>query len=140
MKKLICTVLAASLLLFAAGCSGVGQELPQDGTTVVKDGAVIGEGETSFAVEVVDLSGAKVAFTVRTDEDTVGEALQALGVLQGEEGPYGLYMKTVNGQTLDYDKDGAYWAFYVNDAYATAGVDETAIVASDIYRLQAEKG
>ena len=65
---------------------------------------------------------------------------QELGVLEGEEGPYGLYIKAVNGIPLDYDKDGAYWGFYVDDAYATAGVDETTIVETSVYRLQAEKG
>ena len=70
----------------------------------------------------------------------MGEALQELGVLKGEEGPYGLYIKAVNGKTLDYEKDGAYWAFYVDGAYATAGVDETDIVETSVYQLRAEKG
>ena len=70
----------------------------------------------------------------------VGEALQELGVLKGEEGPYGLYIKAVNGKTLDYEKDGAYWAFYVDGAYAVTGVDETDIVETSVYQLRAEKG
>lgn len=139
MKRSLAVLLTVLLVLFAAGCGGVGQDLPLEGT-VVSDGAVIGEGAKSFAAEVVDLEGGKVSFTVKTDEATVGEALQTLGVLQGEEGPYGLYIKTVNGATLDYEKDGAYWAFYVDGAYATAGVDETQIVETSVYTLQAEKG
>ena len=107
---------------------------------MVKDGDVIGEGAKTFAVQIVDLEGNKVSFTVKTDKDIVGEALQELGVLEGEEGPYGLYIKVVNGISLDYDKDGAYWAFYVDDAYAVTGVDETNIVETSVYRLQAEKG
>ena len=70
----------------------------------------------------------------------MGEALQDLGVLQGEEGPYGLYIKAVNGKALDYEKDGAYWAFYVDGAYAVEGVDMTEIVESSVYQLRAEKG
>ncbi len=139
MKKVLYLLLTLLLVLTVTACGGVGQETPQ-GDAVVKDGDVIGEGAKTFAVQIVDLEGNKVSFTVKTDKDIVGEALQELGVLEGEEGPYGLYIKAVNGMPLDYDKDGAYWAFYVDDAYAVAGVDETTIVETSVYRLQAEKG
>ena len=139
MKKVLYLLLTLLLVLTVTACSGVGQETPR-GDAVVKDGDVIGEGTKTFAAQIVDLEGNKVSFTVKTDKDIVGEALQELGVLEGEEGPYGLYIKAVNGMPLDYDKDGAYWAFYVDDAYAVAGVDETTIVESSVYRLQAEKG
>ena len=139
MKKVWSMMIALLLALVVTGCGGVGQDLPQSGA-VVTDGATIGEGSRTFAAQVVDLEGNTVSFTVKTDKDIVGEALQELGVLQGEEGPYGLYMKTVNGITLDYEKDGAYWAIYVDGAYATEGVDMTEIVETSVYCLQAEKG
>ena len=47
-------------------------------------------------------------------------------------------MKTVNGITADYDTDGVYWAFYVNDEYATSGVDVTEITEGDSYALKVE--
>ena len=47
-------------------------------------------------------------------------------------------MKTVNGITLDYDKDGKYWAFYVDGEYATSGVDSTPITDGASYALKAE--
>lgn len=138
MKKVLYLLLTLLLVLTVTACGGVGQQTPQ-GDAVVKDGDVIGEGAKTFAAQIVDLEGNKVSFTVKTNRETVGEALQELGVLEGEEGPYGLYIKAVNGIPLDYDKDGAYWGFYVDDAYATAGVDETTIVETSVYRLQAEK-
>lgn len=49
---------------------------------------------------------------------TVGKALLDQGVIAGEDSSYGLYVKTVNGTTLDYDTDGMYWAFYINGEYA----------------------
>ena len=85
-------------------------------------------------------SGKTQTFEVSTDKAVVGEALQELGLIDGEEGPYGLYVKTVNGKTLDYNKDGAYWAFYINGEYATTGVDTTNIVAGTSYAFKAEKG
>ena len=139
MKKYLAFLLALLLMLGAVGCAGVGGEDTQ-GEPVVHDGETIGTGSKTFAAQIGDLDGSEIAFTVKTDKTTVGEALQELGVLQGEEGPYGLYIKAVNGKPLDYEKDGAYWAFYVDGAYATAGVDETDIVETSVYRLQAEKG
>lgn len=41
--------------------------------------------------------------------------------------------------TLDYDTDGAYWAFYINGEYAMTGVDATSIEAGASYTLKAEK-
>ena len=69
----------------------------------------------------------------------MGEALLDAGLIAGEESGYGLYVKTVNGTTLDFDKDGAYWAFYINDEYAQAGVDSTSITAGETYAFKAEK-
>ena len=140
MKKLMSILLALLLVLAVTGCGGVGQDQPQNGAEVVGDGDTIGEGAKTFQVEIVDLEGKIIQATVKTDEKTVGEALQALGVLEGEEGPYGLYIKAVNGTTLDYEKDGAYWAFYIDGAYANTGVDETDIVETSAYALKAEKG
>ena len=78
-------------------------------------------------------------FTVQTNEKTVGEALQKLGVIDGEEGDYGLYIKTVNGITADYNKDGVYWAFYVDGEYAMTGADMTDVVDGTVYTFRVEK-
>ena len=106
----------------------------------VADGATIGEGKTSFPVEVTDRDGQKISFTVQTDETTVGAALQKLGVIDGEDGQYGLYIKTVNGVSADYDTDGVYWAFYVDGTYASASADLTDITAGSTYAFCVEAG
>ena len=139
MKKIVYIVLALLLMLTVAGGGGADQR-DWDDTAVVADGDEIGGGSKTFSAQIVDMEGDEISITVHTDKETVGEALQELDVLQGEEGPYGLYIKAVNGQALDYDKDGAYWAFYVDGEYAITGVDETEIVETSLYMLKAEKG
>ena len=57
---------------------------------------------------------------------------------EGERFAALIYVKTVNGVTLDYDKDGKYWAFYVNGEYAQTGVDSTDITAGAEYSFKAE--
>ena len=63
-----------------------------------------------------------------------------LGVVSGEDSQYGLYVKSVNGETADYDVDGTYWAFYVNGEYAMASVDAYTPEAGTTYGFHVEKG
>lgn len=131
-----CTMLIAVSLL--CGCSAGDSKEPAS----FSDSAAsqrIGEGESEFCVEVVGADKAKTSFVINTNDKTVGEALLNLGFIDGEQGPYGLYVKTVNGITLDYDKDKMYWTFYINGEYASKGVDETEIEQSCIYSFRAEK-
>ena len=88
----------------------------------------------------MDLEGNEKTFQITTNKSTVGQALMDEGLLAGEPGPYGLYVKTVNGITADYDTDKTYWGFYINGEYAMSGVDTTDIVAGDTYALVVEKG
>ena len=76
-----------------------------------------------------------VTFTIKTDKDTVGAALMDHGLIDGDEGPYGLYVKVVNGMTADYDVDQHYWAFYMNNEISMTGVDVTAITEGATYQL-----
>ena len=92
----------------------------------------------TFVAKFVD--GTSKTYTVETTKKTVGEALIDEGLIAGEDGPYGLYVKTVDGVTLDYDTDGMYWAFYANGQYATAGVDKTDIVDGATYSFEATAG
>jgi hypothetical protein len=86
----------------------------------------------------VDKEGSETQFEIHTEKETVGEALVELGLIAGEESEYGLYVKTVNGITADYDKDGVYWAFYINGEYAQTGVDSTKIAEGESYSFKVE--
>ena len=138
MKKLLAIFLALVLALSLCAC---GRKASTE-STVYADGAVItihkGEPTKTFTVEILDKDQNKTTVTVKTDLDTVGEVLQQAGLLGGEQAEYGLYIKSVNGITADYDKDGTYWAFYVNGEYAVTGVDMTESVDGVTYTLAIE--
>ena len=93
----------------------------------------------SFTFEVVDKDGNTETFNITTDKTTVGEALLEGGLIAGENGQYGLYVTEVNGIVADYNVDGTYWAFYVDGAYASSGVDTTDIVDGSTYSFKVEK-
>ena len=138
LKKASSVLLALAVIFTLTACAPVGQE-QKDPSGVVADGATVGTGTKTFAVEVTDGEGKVTAFTVKTDEKTVGAALLALGVIAGEDSQYGLYVKTVNGITADYDKDQTWWGFYVNGVSAAAGVDSTDIAEGSTYGFKVEK-
>ena len=64
------------------------------------DEKLLGEGKTTFNFKVVDLEGKTTSYQIKTDKAIVGEALLELNLIAGEEGAYGLYVKTVNGVNL----------------------------------------
>lgn len=136
MKKILTMLLIMTMAVSVIAC-GKKEEVSTE-TSVYEDGAVIGEGSKSFEFTVVNMAGEEATFEVKTDEDTVGAALLENNVIAGEDGDYGLYVKTVNGETVDYDKDGKYWAFYINGEYGMTGVDATDIVEGDSYAFKAE--
>ena len=142
LSHIVCIVLFAAIALFTTGCNDNKQnkiDSSLEGSiTTQTDITELGEGKTEFLFSVTDVDGKETAFKIHTDKKTVGEALLELNLISGDEGPYGLYVKTVNGITLDYDKDGKYWSFYVNGGYATSGVDTTEITDGDSYAFKAE--
>lgn len=148
LSPMLCLVLIAATALMATACDnyilnllGYGQETTAETTT---EGTIDGGTEApvvkkSFTFIVVDKDGKETSFSISTDKSTVGDALLAEGLIEGENGAYGLYVKKVNGITADYDTDKTYWAFYINGEYAMSGVDATEIVEGATYSFKVEK-
>lgn len=134
---LLCMMLIVAMAL-TAGCGEKKQDDTKPGQEISQEN-VLGEGQTQFSFTVVDKDGNETAFEIHTDKATVGEALLELDLIAGEEGSFGLYVKTVNGITADYDTDGTYWAFYINGEYAMTGVDSTNVEAGAAYSFKVEK-
>ena len=130
-------MLMAAMILGLTGC-GNKKAASDFETTVYEDGAVLGEGSKTFIFTVVDAEGIETNLEVHTDKETVGDALLEHQMIAGEDGDYGLYVKSVNGQLVDYDKDGKYWAFYINGEYGMTGVDATMITEGDSYAFKVE--
>ena len=138
-KKLLALVLVFVLTAAAAltGCSGAPTETTQP-LGQVTNTTELGEGSKTFELTVEDKEGVIHSYRIHTDEEMVGFALIKHELIEGEQGQYGMYIKSVLGQTLDYETDGMYWAFYVNGEYALTGVDQTPIQADTAYLLKAE--
>ena len=93
------------------------------------------QGAKTFTVEVVHSDGTSKTFTYHTDEEYLGDVLLAEGLIEGEEGPYGLTIYTVDGEQAIYEENGAYWAIYVGEEYGVTGVDATPVNDGDAFSL-----
>lgn len=135
-RKPTALLMMAVLVLSAVGCdrteTGI-STVPED-----VDRTVLGEGKTEFLFDVIFEDGSAAYYEIYTNETTIGEALEALSLVSGDETQYGLYVKYVDGVRADYDLDGKYWAFYIDGEYAVTGVDSTSIQDGSVYTFQVQ--
>ncbi len=139
--KTLATLLALLLITAIAGC---GADTPAETTAAPTETAAapaevtsLGEGQYTFTFTATFLDGSAKHYKISTDCATVGEALLALGLIEGEAGQFGLYVKSVCGVVADYNIDQTYWALYTDGEMAMAGVDSisSADVASVEFRV-----
>ena len=129
----ISTILTLVCILCLASCNTVDKTGLWENATYLKD-MEFGKGAQTVVVEV-KAEDQTVTFTLHTDKDTVGAALLEHGLIAGENGLY----TVVNGMTADWDADQSYWAFYIDGAYASTGLDDTDITEGAVYRLEYTK-
>ena len=95
-------------------------------------------GDGAKTVEVVlKAEDRTLTFTLKTDKAFLGEALEEHGLIEGKEGPYGIFVTAVNGITVS-DETRTYWALYKDGDYSMTGVDTTPIADGDRFELARE--
>ena len=146
MKKILALILTVVMLsLLMVSCSAIDKVTEIfSGNTVDKEGLwesatyrrdmEFGSGAKTIEVEV-KVSEKSVTFTIHTDAATLGDALLEHELIAGENGAYGLYVKTVNGILADYDIDGSYWSFYKGGEMMMTGVDGESISGGEHYEI-----
>ena len=95
------------------------------------------EGQKQITIEVVDKDAASLVYELETEAEYLLEAMQQADGLtfEGEDGPYGMSISTVNGVRADYTLDGAYWAFYLGEEYCNYGVSQQPVNDGDNFRI-----
>lgn len=157
LKKIVTLLLVIVAVFSFVACKNSKTETPQSNDNVNVEGAegtklqglwadakytedtTFGEGAKTLKI-VVEAEDKKITFTVKTDKETVGDALMEHKLIDGDQGDYGLYVKYVNGIKADYDTDKAYWSFNKNGEYMMTGVDTTNFADGDQYELVYTKG
>ena len=95
------------------------------------------EGAKSITIEVVDSAEKSIVYELNTDAKYLAQAMdEAEGLeYEAEDGPYGLSVSTINGESAVYETDGAYWGFYVNGDYCNYGISEQPVNDGDAFRI-----
>ena len=123
-KKMIIAVIA--LVAVIAGMLGVYFATRPETT----------QGSKTFTVTVVHGDGTSKDFTYSTDEEYLGAVLIAEELIEGEQGPYGMMINAVDGETASWDENQSYWALYVGEEYAVTGIDMTPVNDGDSFKLE----
>lgn len=92
-------------------------------------------GSKAITIEVVNAAAETKAYSLKTDAEFLLQAMEETEGLtfEGNDGPYGLMITTVNGETADYNVNGAYWSFTVNGEYCNYGVSEQPVEDGDAF-------
>ncbi len=133
MKKIIILILSLLLLCTVVSCDKGEPEDIWENAMYTSD-TELGEGAKTVRVEV-KAEGKSVTFTIHTDENILGDALTAHGLVEGDDGQFGLYVKKVNGILADYDINGRYWSFTKNGQSLNFGIDGAEIRDGEKYEL-----
>ena len=157
-KKVLAILLAASMLTFAACGDDYysdaeivdgGEDVTVTDTTVTEEPATEDQGVTEddpsnyicVTIDVLTPDGA-ATYEVTTLGATVYDAMCDLASdevgfsFDGYDAQWGYYVTTVNGLYADYDNEGTYWSFTINDEYSMDGVDAATIQSGDVIALE----
>ncbi len=134
----VALLLLALMMLFSlAACADVDKTGAWETATYDRN-TELGEGEKTVTVKVV-AEEQELIFTIHTNAKTLGDALLEHKLIDGEQGPFGLYVKAVNGIVADYDADQTYWNFTKNGELMMVGVDGAEIADGESYELTRTK-
>lgn len=136
-KKGLLILLALLCCVSLAACADVEKTGVWESATYTAD-KEFGKGEKTVTVLVV-AEEQTLTFTLHTDKATLGEALKEHSLIEGDEGPFGIYIKKVNGILADYDVDQTYWSLTKGGELMMVGVDDTEIADGEQYELTRTK-
>ena len=100
-------------------------------------GAKAVAGSKNITIEVINKAAESTVYELATDAEFLRQAMEEAEGLtfEGEEGPYGLAVSTVNGEIADFSVDGSYWSFYVNEEYCNYGIDSQPVMDGDAFKI-----
>lgn len=91
-------------------------------------------GDKKITVTVVHKSGDTKAFTYETEKEFLGEVLTDAKLVEGEDGPYGMFITTVDKETVD-EGNQEWWCLTKGGAQVNTSADQTPIADGDAYEI-----
>jgi hypothetical protein len=91
-------------------------------------------GDKTITVEVIHADKTEKTVDIKTDAEYLRQALEEKDLIQGTESATGLYVLTVDGETVD-ENNQEWWCFTQNGESLTTGVDTTPIKDGDHFEI-----
>jgi len=113
-------VLLAVLIAAMALCTGCAKTQTQAGSKTITVDIVTADGTTTK--------------TITTDAEFLRGALEQEKLIAGDESQYGLFVKTVNGVTIN-EANQEWWCFTKGGEALFSGVDTTPIADGDKFEI-----
>ena len=140
---LLALVLALSCVLCIVGCemneNETTAETVAEGETVAAEGlwenatyranTTVGDGAKSVSF-TVEADGKIITITLKTDKDTLGEAMFEHDLINDAS-----FFNILNGIEASWEKDQAYWAFYEGDTMMPYGANDQEINGGESFRF-----
>ena len=98
-----------------------------------------GPASITITLTVIHGDESEKVFTITTTETTLRAALEQAGLIEGTEGDYGLYIFTVDGESI-HESHHDWWRLTKNGELSSLGVDHIQIADGDRYELTFIKG
>ncbi len=92
------------------------------------------EGAKTIIVDVTHSDGTTNTFALHTDAEYLRGALEEAALVEGRESEYGLYVLTVDGETVN-EENQEWWGYTKAGAYVEYSVDACVIVDGDHYEF-----
>lgn len=96
-------------------------------------------GEKEITVVVVHGDQEEKTFTYQTDAEYLKEVLVSNELADGEEGEYGLFITSVDGETAD-DSKQQWWCITKGGEQVNTSADQTPIQDGEQYELTLKEG
>ena len=100
------------------------------------------EGQKKITIQVTHIDKAAhkdQTFEVKTKEEYLLGAARSVVKIEGENGQYGLFVKTVDGETADEQKQ-QWWCIMVNGEMGVLGIDTQPVEDGGKYELILKEG
>lgn len=91
-------------------------------------------GAKQITAQVVGVNGTSKEYTLHTNSEYLRGALEEQKLIAGDESEYGLFVKTVDGYTVD-DSKQEWWCFTKGGESVMTGVDATPIANGDHFEI-----
>ena len=97
------------------------------------------EGAKTITVKVVHGDSSEKDYEYKTDEAYLGAVIQDNKLVEGEEGEFGLFMTSVDGEKADESKQ-QWWCLTKGGEQVNTSADQTPIEDGDIFELTLTEG